>query len=132
MSFLIKVSPKLLSNKKAGNAVITAALVVSTWQTEDALEVNGSSVGDRISQLPMTRTYSQSSTHFMSQPHAENTYKEVFSSVLAQHTSIHRAGEGSGDQGEMDLKVWPERCSVHMGDPPTQVTSHPQPGRKAA
>lgn len=114
MSFLIKVSPKLLSNKKAGNALITAALVVSTWQMEDALEVNGASVGDRVSQLPMTRTYPQSSTPFLSWPHAENTYEEVFSSVPAQPTSIHRAREGSGDQGEMDLKAWPERCSVYM------------------
>lgn len=40
-------------------------------------------------------------------------YEEVLSS--AQPTSVHRAcDEGGGDQGEMDLKVWPERCSVHI------------------
>lgn len=40
--------------------------------------------------------------------------QEIFSSVPAQPTSIHRArDEGGGDRGEMNLKVWPERCSVH-------------------
>lgn len=78
---------------------------------------------DRITKLPCPRPTAQAGTPFMSHSHAgfltQGLYKEIFSSVPAQPISIHRAcDEGGGDQGEMDLRVWPECCSVHIGDLP--------------
>lgn len=70
--------------------------------------------------MPRTRgLMAQAGTPFLSHSCAgfliQGPYQEVFSSVPAQPTSIHGAcDEGGGDQDEMTLKVWLEKCSVHM------------------